>query len=87
MLKNVQLKICLGFVGCAGVGILRPVRYKKNVIILKNVTILNRKKSVAYRHSGLRPGIQYKNALFAKWCFLDSGSKPGMTVCHRLLTV
>ena len=43
------------------------------------------KRSVAYRHSGLRPGIQYKNALFAKWCFLDSGSKPGMTVCHRLI--
>ena len=38
---------------------LTPVRYKKNVIILKtNGTILNRKKSVAYRHSGLRPGIQ-----------------------------
>ena len=46
-------------------GILTSVRYKKNVIILKiNGTIQNRKKSVAYCHSGLRPGIQYKNALF-----------------------
>ena len=43
------------------------VRYKKNVIILKtNCTIQNRKKSVAYRHSGLRPGIQYKKTLYSQ---------------------
>ena len=44
------------------------------------------KKSVAYRHSGLRPGIQcMQPRFFIDKCFLDSGSKPGMTVCHRLL--
>ena len=32
----------------------------------ENESILNRKKSVAYRHSGLRPGIQYKHNIIYK---------------------
>ena len=39
---------------------------------------------MAYRHSGLGPGIQYMQNRYISGAFLDSGAKPGMTVCHRL---
>ena len=40
------------------------------------------KQSAAYRHSGPRPGIQYIQPRYIiNGCFMDSGSRPGMTVC------
>ena len=57
-----------------------------NVHILLNDTNPFFKKSAAFCHSRLRPGIQKTFPLIkARMHTLDSGSKPGMTICCKLL--